>query len=258
MTSLTSGTTPHTGRKSGTRRASRLAAAAAILIAIGLASCSDDIVCPGDTVVIAPSITASVIESRLASGERTLVSVHCVADPLPDQFVVFVTGREITDVELDFPLALVATLDDTAVVWQHGQGCSLRVNTDAGLSTATEIVPGPFSVQAPEDISLGDALTFAWEPSDSADYYTVRCVIRGARNDSLVLMRSATDTTVSFDPDDITMTGIASGWVRATTGPFPDGGSDGNITGEGWGFFTVSYYDSLCLFEFSVNDPAGK
>ena len=226
----------------------------AVLVATSLVSCSDDIVCPGETVVVAPSITAAVVQSRLTGGDHTSVTVHCVADPLPGDFAAFVSGRQITDVDITSPLALLATLDDDDIIWQHGAVCSLRVITDAGVATATELVPDAFAVEPPEDIAITDTLSLSWEPSDNADYYTVRWVIHGAGNDSLVLQRSVTDTVVSFDPDDITLAGTASGWVRATTGPIPDGGTDGNITGEGWGFFTVAYYDSLSVFEFSVAD----
>ncbi len=234
----------------------RAAVVLAVLVAMSLVSCSDDIVCPDDTIIVAPAITASVVESRLAGGDRTSVEVHCVADPLPNDFAVFVSGRQIDDIDVVSPLALRATLDDDDIVWQHGIDCSLRVITDVGIATAIEPVPGAFAVEPPTDITVTDTLNLSWAPADDADYYTVRCVIRSARDDSLVLERSIADTTVSFGPDDITLAGSASGWVRATAGPLPDGGTDGNVTGEGWGFFTVSYYDSLCLFEFSVADTA--
>ncbi len=237
-------------------RARRVAGVLAVLVAMNLASCSDDIVCPDDTIVVAPAITATVVESRFAAGDLTSVDVLCVADPLPNDFAVFVSGRQIDDIGLVLPLALHAALEDDDIVWQHGLDCSLRVITDVGVATATEVVPGAFAVEQPADITVIDTLDISWDPAEDADYYTVRCVIRSARDDSLVLERSVADTTVSFGPDDITLAGSASGWVRATAGPLPDGGTDGNVTGEGWGFFTVSYYDSLCLFEFSVADTA--
>jgi len=236
--------------------APRAAAVLAILVAMSLVSCSDDIVCPDDTIIVAPAITASIVESRLADVDRTSVDVHCVSDPLPNDFAVFVSGRQIDDIELVTPLALRATLEDDEIVWQQGLDCSLRVITDVGVATAIEPVPGAFAVESPPDITVADTLSISWEPANDADYYTVRCVIRSARDDSLVLERSVVGTTVSFGPDDITLPGSASGWVRATAGPLPDGGTDGNVTGEGWGFFTVSYYDSLSLFEFSVADTA--
>lgn len=225
----------------------------AALAALSLASCSDDIVCPEDTLIVAPAITASVVESRLAEGDRTSVSVRCVATPLPDEYVVFVSYQRLWDIEVETPLALVATLDTTSIVWQHGVGCTLRVNIDTEFATATEVVPGAFEVEPPADIALGDTLRLSWTSADDADYYTARCIIRDARGDSLVLVRSVADTTVTWIPDEVEMAGMASGWVQASTGPFTDGGTDGNITGEGWGFFTVSYYDTLCLFDFEVN-----
>jgi len=237
-------------------RVSRVAGAVMILVAMSLASCSDDIVCPDDTIIVAPSITASIVESRLADGDHTSVDVRCVADPLPNDYAVFVTGRQIDDIEIVSPLALLAMLDDDTIVWQHGVACSLRVITDVGVATATELVPGAFAVEQPADITVADMLRLSWEPAADADYYTVRFVIRGARDDSLVLQRSVVDTAVSFDPEEIALPGVASGYVRAVAGPLPDGGTDGNLSGEGWGFFTVSYYDSLCLFEFTVADTA--
>jgi hypothetical protein len=232
------------------------AAIAALVLTMSLASCSDDIVCPGGTTITAPSISGAIVESRLPGGDSTVASVRCVSDPLPDEFAVFISGRQLLDIAVESPLSLLATLEDDDIIWQNGQGCSLRVTTDAGLATASVSVPGAFSVAAPADVALGDTLTITWRPSDGADYYTVRCVVRSAREDSLVLERSITDTVVVFEPDDISMAGAASGHVRAVAGPYPDGGSEGNVSGRGWGFFTVAYYDSLCLFGFSVNDPA--
>jgi len=254
MTTHTNGTNSCASRTARTGRPSRVAGVLVILVAMGLASCSDDIVCPDDTIIVAPAITASIVESRLAAGDHTSVGVLCVADPLPNDFAVFISGRQIDDVALVLPLALHAALEDDDIVWQHGQDCSLRVITDVGVATATEVVPGAFAVEPPSDIAVTDTLNLSWSSADGADYYAVRCVIRSARDDSLVLERSVVDTTVSFGPDDITLSGSASGWVRATAGPLPDGGTDGNIAGEGWGFFAVSYYDSLCLFEFSVTE----
>ena len=104
----------------------RAAVVLAVLVAMSLVSCSDDIVCPDDTIIVAPAITASVVESRLAGGDRTSVEVQCVADPLPNDFAVFVSGRQIDDIDVVSPLALRATLDDDDIVWQHGIDCSLR------------------------------------------------------------------------------------------------------------------------------------
>ncbi|MCD4689830.1 hypothetical protein K8S17_00045 [bacterium] len=225
----------------------------AITLTLGMTACSDDIVCPETAADITPAITASIVETRLAGGDMTLVTVRCVSDPLPATFVVSVSGRDISDVDVTSPLGLIATLEDSNIVWQHGQICSLRVTTDGGMiASSAELVPGAFAIETPPDISLGDTLAFAWTTSIDADYYTVRCVIRNARDDSLVLERSVTDTTVAFAPEDVTMAGSISGRVTAVAGPFPDGGTDGNILGVGWGFFTVSYYDTLNLFEFEI------
>lgn len=236
---------------------SKVASGGVVFLALAiLVGCSDDIVCPlggneGD-----PFIGASVLETRLAGGVHTSVRVFCTSDPLPGMFIVSVSDRSISEITVGDPLGLVATLEEDSTIWQNGQVCSLEVTTEWGFATAEEPVPGPFSVVQPGGVSLGDTLFVEWAMAADTDYYEVECVIRGTRGDSLVLSQTTTDTTAVFEPDDITLAGELEGRVMAVAGPYPGSGSDGNVTGGGWGYFTVSYYDTLSLFELTVADTA--
>lgn len=243
-----------TGLRTG--RAFAASVGAVLLTVALLAGCSDDIVCPVDESDGDPFIGASILETRLAGGDHASVRVFCTSDPLPAIFVVSVSDRSISEISVGDPLGLIATLEEDAIIWQNGQHCSLKVTTEWGFATAGEPVPGPFSVTQPADVSLGDTLFVGWMSAEDADYYRVECVIKGARGDSIVLSKATTGTTAAFEPADITLPGELGGKVVAVAGPYPGSGTDGNIAGGGWGYFTVSYYDSLSLFELTVADTA--
>ncbi len=246
-------------RGAGSRAGGAAAAFAGVvfLTVAFLAGCTDDIVCPIDVDEGDPFVGASVLETRLAGGDHASVRVFCTSDPLPAIFVVSVSERSISEISVADPLGLVATLEEDAIIWQNGQICSLKVTTEWGFATAGEPVPGPFGVTQPAGVSLGDTLFVGWLSAEDADYYRVECVIRGARGDSLVLSQTTTGTTAVFEPADITLAGELGGKVLAVAGPYPGSGTDGNVVGGGWGYFTVSYYDTLSLFELTVADTAG-
>jgi len=231
---------------------------AGIFLAVVMLSfgCSDDVVCPGvgetDTV---PYIAAKVVERSTTLGDTTFVAVFCSADPLPSLFVASVNLRSITDISTADPPGLVATLEDGQLIWVTGTPCSLRVTTDYGFAGASATVPGAFSVSADASIVLGDPLTLRWTASPDADYYTVAAVLEGGRNGAIELSATTADTTATFDPSSLPFAGSITGSVSAVSGPFPEGGTEGNITDAGWGFFTVSYGGPLSEFEVSIVDP---
>lgn len=248
-----------------TTRASRRAGvskwplAAAVAFAAALAGCSDDVVCPDGAADGRPYVSATVVETRGADGERTSGTVFCSADTLPAFLIASVNGRDFPNVVPDGALGLTATLEDDAVTWQPGSACSLRVATDYGIASASAIVPGSFAVSAPEDIELGEALTLSWTASASADYYAVVATLTGARAPETVQLYAATrDTAVTIAASGITIAGTIAGRVRAVAGPFPDGGEASNVSGAGWGFFTVAFSDTAGAFEVTVNDTAGE
>ncbi len=236
--------------------ASAAFAGAVLLAATLLPGCSDDIVCPLDENEGDPFIGASVLETRLAGGDRVSVRVFCTSDPLPGIFVVSVSDRSISEISVGDPLGLVATLEEDAILWQNGQVCSLKVTTEWGFATAGEPVPGAFSVVQANDVALGDTLFVEWATAEDADYYKVECVIRGARGDSIILSQTTTGTNAVFEPAEITLAGELDGKVLAVAGPYPGTGTNGNVVGAGWGYFTVSYYDTLSLFGLTVADTA--
>jgi len=57
-----------------------------------------------------------------------------------------------------------------------------------------------------------------------------------------------------FLPESIVSTGVVSGFVATVAGPFPEGGAAGNISGDGWGFFSLRYLDSGSAFDITVSD----
>jgi hypothetical protein len=229
--------------------------------ALVVSGCSDDLVCPehvdtGPT----PYISANVAQASTGDSGATHAEVVCTADTLPSLLIAFVNGRTIPPVVPPGGLALVAVLDDDLVLWQPGTVCSLEVTTDYGYATATAVMPEAAAVSAPEAISSGDTLTLFWSAATDADYYEVSAVLspgaaawaRGNR-DTLTLSRTTRETFAVFLPEDVSTAGTISGAVEAVAGPFPEGGAVGNVSGDGWGFFTLGYRDDGSAFEVVVS-----
>lgn len=246
-----------------TRRITPLVAVATsmILLACG---CSDDLVCPelADTV---PYVSALVVQRTGGGDESTHAEVVCTADPLPTQLITFINGRMLPTVVPPQGLGVLATLDEDMVLWHPGVLCSLEVTTDYGYATATAVMPSAAAVTAPAEISLGDELELLWESVTDADYYVVSAVLvtdegapaRGApgSRDTLVLSMITRETSATFPSVSISSTGIVSGFVETVAGPFPESGAVGNVSGDGWGFFTLRYRDSGSAFDVVVATP---
>jgi hypothetical protein len=238
-------------------RAARAAAVFLAAMLFSLAGCSDEVVCPAASNEKLPFIEGQVAEHIGRAETETTARVTATADPLPAFLVAFVNGRELAATEpAPGDLRLEATLSDSLIVWQPGAACSLRVTTDSGFATARATVPGAFTVAAPESVSLGDTLTVRWTPSDGADYYIVDAALGAAGGPALAA--AVRDTVKSFAPSQVPGAGIISGVVHAVSGPFPESGGGGNVGGDGWGFFTVSYDDPGSSFSVVVGDTSGR
>lgn len=225
---------------------------AALLAALAAAAgygCSDDVTCPDPgEIPDRPYIHAFVRESV---GDGTRAEITVASDPVSSFLVASVNYRGFDDPETVAGAVLVASLDDELVVWQPGTPCTLRVSTDAGFARASAVVPGAPQATSPGAVALGDSLTITWTPAGDADYYTVRGILH-AGSDSLVIEESVEDTFVVLAPSVISLSGELTGAVSAVSGPFPAAGAEGNVTGEGQGFFWISYEDATSAFAVTV------
>jgi len=228
--------------------------------------CSDDVVCPeGVQDDVLPHISAHATQGSDGRAEWTYAEVVCSADPLPSLLITFINGRELSGVETSGDLGLVRTLDDDVVIWQPGTRCSLEVTSDYGYATATVVVPEAPSVTAPAGIAIGDTLKIEWPAIGGADYYRVTGTFMEARGavdpgdrDMLAFSVTTRDTTTAFTTDSIASPGEFLGVVEAVAGPFPEGGMEGNISGDGWGFFTMRYSDAGSVFTVTLSDPRAQ
>jgi len=243
--------------KRGVRPTGRPAATLAALAVLAAAGCSDDVVCPGvvppDTV---PYLRARLTEVGGARDGTTRIEVECASDPLPTFLVAFVNGRELPDVGPSSDLGLLATLTEDSVLWQAGSACSLAVTTDFGYATSSSAVPHAAAASAPAGIALGDSLVVTWTRAAGADYYEVTLGFAPASTDSLETRIRTRDTSAVFTPDEVGLPGVWAGRVVSVAGAYPEGGAQGNIFGDGRGFFTVEYSDESSLFEVEVADAA--
>ncbi len=232
----------------------RGAAALVLAVVIACAGCTDDVTCPAPGDDTAPFIVGSIEESGHERAGVTSGIVFCSADPLPTTYIVSVNGRGLEEPDEIQEFGLTATLEETAVIWQPGTPCTLRVTTNYGFAEAAAVVPGPVVVSAPAEIVLGDTLTVTWDASDDADYYTLHATLEGESNETVAIEATVEGTSASIEPSSLPFAGDVTGYVVAVSGPFPDGGAGGNVTGAGRGFFTVSYHDAASTFEVTVSD----
>jgi hypothetical protein len=80
--------------------------------------------------------------------------------------------------------------------------------------------------------------------------------MRGAlgSRDTLVLSAITRETSAAFSAESLSFAGAVSGFVESVAGPFPESGASGNVSGDGWGFFTVRYRDSGSAFEVILSE----
>jgi len=247
-----------------TRRLVSLVTAIAVSMTLVI-GCSDDVVCPEPGPDALPHITACVVQGSDGRSEWSYAEVVCSADPLPSQFITSINGRDLIVAEPSGDLGLVANFDDDVIVWQPGVPCTLDVTTNYGYATADAVVPGAPAVEAPASISLGDPLAIVWSKATGADYYKLTAtyveneggITRGARN-TLAFVMTTRDTAATFTTDGFAIPGEFSGVVESVAGPFPAGGTEGNVSGVGWGFFTLRYSDSGSAFEVTVSDARNR
>jgi hypothetical protein len=228
---------------------------AAIIPAIVLAGCSDDVVCPVDTTPgVEPFVSARVVEISGARGDTTRVVVRAAADSIPTLLFVSINDRQIDDVTIGDDFSLVVGLEEDSIIWQPGTRCSLKVTTNYGFATSSVVVPSGPLVTAPGTVPLGDPVIIEWSPADDADYY----VLRGWLDSGGVpveITATVRDSVVTIDAAEIPSAGVLRGYVESLAGPFPEIGSDGNVGGAGRGFFTVAYRGPVGAFEVAVVAP---
>lgn len=236
--------------------------AAAVAIVLLVIGCSDDLVCPEPEPT--PYISAFVVQNPNGGDESTRVELVCTADPLPSSLAAYVNGRALAAGVSPDGHGLIATLDADEVLWSPGTQCLLQVSTNYGSAGATVVMPDAATVTEPTEISLGDSLKLVWRSVADADYYEVSAVLapdasasmRGApgNRDTLSLSATTRETFAVFLSESIVSTGVVSGFVEAVAGPFPEAGAAGNISGDGWGFFTLRYLNSGSAFDVTVSD----
>lgn len=231
-----------------------LSLAGALGLALG-AGCSDDVVCTGETT---PYVAARIEEVGAARGGSTYVEVYCSSDPRlnPSSLYASVADRRLGDpVEAPDQIGFLMTLSDTLLVWQTGTSCLLEVTTEFGIASAQEVIPGAFEVTAPETVMVGETLSLAWTSSYGADYYRVQASHEGQDGEA-DLDIAVNGTSVLLDATEVGSAGTLSGVVWAVSGRFPQSGAAGNVAGEGWGYYTVSYREAGDEFEVVVRDAS--
>lgn len=240
--------------KTGNARTA-LALMSTMAIVLAVAGCSNDVVCPEFAPEALPFVLASVEERDDSSGTGTEVRVFVTAAPLPSELYVSISGTNVTGVGSATVPGLVRTLSHDLVAWQPGFRCSLNVTADNAYSTAGVTVPASPEVSAPTAITVGESLLLEWPPAVDADYYRLTAVvIVAAPPGTTELVYATRETSLVIESQELGAAGTVSGHVDAVAGPVIESGAEGNVSGDGAGFFTVSYHSESGEFDVVVSD----
>lgn len=138
-----------------------------------------------------------------------------------------------------------------------------KLNGGSGTALANVVVPGQFEITSHEPYSIvvipaGTGMSLTWSPSDNADVYQSSFMLYYGYSDThgnekefrYSLDTLITETSVTFpaselfpnidEIDRIRWSG-GSFWVWAMAGPWQEG-TEGNVMGDGIGFFCASSY----------------
>lgn len=226
-----------------------------IALVLAAAGCSDDVVCPDFSPEALPFVSASVEEHDDSTGTETEVSVFVTAAPLPYNLAVFVNGTGINTPGIAQEPGLLRTFSSDLVAWQPGLACSLSVTTNYGHATAGVTVPESPEVSAPAAITVGEPLPLEWPPVGDADYYRLTAmVIVAAPPGTTELVYATSETSLVIGAQELGEAGTVTGHVAAVAGPLIESGAEGNVSGDGAGFFTVSYHGGSGEFDVVVSD----
>lgn len=145
-----------------------------------------------------------------------------------------------------------------------GDSLHLKVDWTKGVATASSWVPGSFEVTSHDTsqmvyIPVDSAFTVTWSTSNHADFYRVDFYIGYEYIDTLGNYRwfylekdtCVTSTSITFPasqlfPGDLDSVTYAYSWgdfdIWAMNGPMLEPGSEGNVKGDGSGFFWCESY----------------
>jgi len=157
-----------------------------------------------------------------------------------------------------------------------GDSIHLKVDYTRGIATASSRVPGGFEITSHDTsqtayISVGSDLTVSWSTSIYADFYRVYFWLYYDYYDTLGDYRRVyfhkdtcvTSTSIIFPasqlfPADLDSVRWSTGGhflIWAMNGPILEPGSEGNVTGDGSGFF---WGKSYCGLDIEIEGTKAK
>lgn len=151
---------------------------------------------------------------------------------------------------------------EDSILVSPGDSLYLKVDYTIGIATASSRVPGVFEITSHDTswmvrIPVRSDFTVSWSTSSYADFYLVEFYIDYEYRNTLGEYRSfnfskdtcVTSTSITFPasqlfPADLVSITYSYGYfdVWAINGPILEPGSEGNVTGDGSGFFLGSSY----------------
>ena len=154
---------------------------------------------------------------------------------------------------IPFDLYYGGTYWDTTMNLISGREYNLKVDfLDYGKITGSCSLPGVFTVNADPSVPIGSHFTCSWSKSESADWYWVEFYLHYEYNSGWFWMDTTwvqLDTTFTISgsrlfPNPVDSVEYSYGYVNiaAISGPIPQPGSYGNLTGNGYGFFLGGYF----------------
>lgn len=134
--------------------------------------------------------------------------------------------------------------DNTQPITSGYNPLTIEVNTSIGTVTGTVALPGSVNsvnLNVTDSLAIGQSLTVSWN-NTGADFYEISAEFqyRDAEQNwhYIPLDTVTTSTSVTYPATIFTRDGEIEIWdIEAVNGPFPSAGMEGNMTGEGSGFF---------------------
>ena len=167
------------------------------------------------------------------------LEVNIFSDPLIDDAKVTVNGITLEKIEWVSPLYPYGLwYRNTTSTLAYGATYNLSIDCEIGKAEASATMPGGFTIDAPEQIFINSPLAVSWTKASNADFYVVDLWYWDFEGDEDVdTSIVTTDLELIFSGKLFPHYGKISLYVKAINGPVPKPDSQGNVKGDGFGFW---------------------
>jgi len=166
------------------------------------------------------------------------LEVGIFSDPLIDDANVTVNGITLKKEEGYIQPFYGLWFEDTSALLANGVTYNLKIDCEIGKAEASATMPGGFTIDVPEQIFVNNPLAVSWTRAGNANFYVVDLWYWDLEGDrSIDTSIVTTESTIVFPGRLFPHYGDISLYVKAINGPVPKPDSQGNVKGDGFGFW---------------------